>query len=100
MRCVYAPLNTNLSEGEFGFEFEDLPAKLLVVAPSHLMPNNIAVRVAEKMKVPVVELIPDQNVVGIFTLSAHPVLGPVVDPGATWSVSQREDLALVLHTSG
>ena len=94
LACTYAPLNRALTEAELVFEFEDLPAKAVVVLRGD--PNALRVRaVAERMHVAIIELLPSATEAGWFELAAVSVLGAVSAPSAT-----RDDVCLVLHTSG
>jgi len=109
LRCTFAPLNIGLSKDEFEFEFIDLPAKALIVQNKDKLDEqdaqntSNAVTVARKTKVEkLLELKPSEEFAGFFTLSKHPVGKPLKgDPmGNPLATVKREDLALVLHTSG
>jgi acyl-CoA synthetase (AMP-forming)/AMP-acid ligase II len=86
-----APLNPAYKDEEFAFYLEDLKAKALVVQQGVETPARA---VAQRIGVPVVELVPGAAA-GEFTLSGG-TPGTAAQPGA----AQAEDVALVLHTSG
>ncbi|CAK9056972.1 Oxalate--CoA ligase (Oxalyl-CoA synthetase) (Peroxisomal-coenzyme A synthetase) [Durusdinium trenchii] len=109
LRCTFAPLNIGLSRDEFEFEFADLPAKALVVQAKEGLSEEDqkntgnAVSVARKCKVEkLLELTPSKEVAGLFQLAKHaagkPLKGDAL--GNPLSSVKREQLALVLHTSG
>lgn len=109
LRCTFAPLNIGLSRDEYEFEFIDLPAKALVVQDKETLTEDDqahsanAIDVARKTKVEkLLELCPDKEVAGLFSLKKHtagrPIKGAAL--GNPLSSVSREDLALVLHTSG
>jgi len=109
LRCTFAPLNIGLSRDEYEFEFIDLPAKGLIVQNKETLDEadqqntGNAVAVARKTKVEkLLELKPSPDVAGLFTLTKHPVGKPLKgDPmGNPLESVKRDDLALVLHTSG
>ena len=99
LQCTYAPLSTKLTPAAFQFEFEDLPAKAVVVLAG-LPDGDDILTVAAHNNLPVIELCPSTEDVGLFTLqwrSGSHQLMPL-DVGRVWP--KREDIALVLHTSG
>eukprot|EP00440_Ansanella_granifera_P038163 gb/GFBE01041407.1/.p1 GENE.gb/GFBE01041407.1/~~gb/GFBE01041407.1/.p1 ORF type:complete len:581 (+),score=145.91 gb/GFBE01041407.1/:1-1743(+) len=109
LRCTFAPLNIGLSRDEFEFEFQDLPAKVLVVQSKDSLSeedqknSGNAVSVARKCKVEkLLELKPSTDFAGLFDLVKHaagkPLKGDAL--GNPLASVKREDLALVLHTSG
>jgi len=109
LRCTFAPLNIGLSRDEFEFEFLDLPAKALVVQDKETLSEQdqaqtgTAIGVARKAKVEkLLELFPSKEIAGLFTLKKHtagrPLKGAAL--GNPLLTVKREDLALVLHTSG
>jgi len=109
LRCTFAPLNIGLNKEEYEFEFIDLPAKALIVQNKEKLDEqdaantSNAVAVARKTKVEkLLELKPSEEFAGLFSLSKHPVGKPLKgDPmGNPLATVKREDLALVLHTSG
>jgi acyl-CoA synthetase (AMP-forming)/AMP-acid ligase II len=109
LRCTFAPLNIGLSREEFEFEFIDLPAKALVVQNKESLDEDDqknagnAVSVARKAKVPILlELTPDKTTAGLFTIAKHAAGKPMkgTPMGNPLTSVKREDLALVLHTSG
>lgn len=111
LRCVFAPLNANLSRGEFEFEFIDLPCACLIVQNRESMNEDeqlqagLAVGTARKTKVRrILTLTPSKNQAGLFRLAPHACMRKM-EPGPPAEVSphvtvKREQLALVLHTSG
>ena len=86
-----APLNPAYKAEEFEFYLLDLKAKALVVQQGVETPARA---VAEKLGVPVLELVPGAAA-GEFTLLGG-TAGAASRPGA----AGPEDVALVLHTSG
>jgi len=109
LRCTFAPLNIGLSREEYEFEFLDLPAKALVVQDKDSLSeedqtqSGNAIGVARKAKVEkLLELFPSTEIAGLFSLKKHtagrPLKGPAM--GNPLASVKREDLALVLHTSG
>lgn len=103
---IVAPLNLALSRDEYEFEFLDLPAKALIVqaksalrVEEDLRHSANALSMAMKVKVEkLLELTPSQDIAGLFELKGMSLKGgPMGDPTTT---VKREDLALVLHTSG
>ena len=93
--CATAPLNPAYRAEEFEFYLADLKARALVVERGSASP---AVEVAQRMGVPVVELVPDTAAgAGSFTLHcAAPPAGAAAQPGP----AQAGDVSMVLHTSG
>eukprot|EP00438_Fugacium_kawagutii_P000788 Skav204577 [mRNA] locus=scaffold767:50576:65077:- [translate_table: standard] len=78
LRCTFAPLNIGLSRDEFEFEFNDLPAKALIVQVKDGLNEEDqkntgnAVSVARKCKVEkLLELTPSKDVAGLFELAKH-----------------------------
>jgi len=109
LRCTFAPLNIGLSRDEFEFEFLDLPAKALVVQDKATLSEEDqahvgnAIGVARKAKVEkLMELFPSPEIAGLFTLKKHTAGRPLKGAplGNPLTSVKREDLALVLHTSG
>jgi len=109
LRCTFAPLNISLSRDEYEFEFNDLPAKALVVQSKDSLSeedqknSGNAISVARKCKVEkLLELVPSKEFAGLFDLAKHaagkPLKGDAM--GNPLTSVKREDLALVLHTSG
>jgi acyl-CoA synthetase (AMP-forming)/AMP-acid ligase II/acetyltransferase-like isoleucine patch superfamily enzyme len=88
-----APLNPSYRAKEFEFYLSDLKARALIIASEMDSPAR---EVALKRNIPVIELKPiSQAEAGIFELiGTHQTLQNGND------VSQPEDTALVLHTSG
>ena len=93
--CQYAPLNPNLKAKEYTFEFEDLPAKAVVVLRGAVC--QLALDMALQLKLPVIEMVVQQPA-GLFTLewlhNASEEALTISRPAA------RGHTALVLHTSG
>jgi acyl-CoA synthetase (AMP-forming)/AMP-acid ligase II len=90
-----APLNPVYRADEFEFYLSDLNAKALVVEKGSQSP---ALAVAEKLGVQILELTPSGEGAGAFTLAqAKPATAaaPAL-PGP----AQKDDIALILHTSG
>mmetsp|Transcript_3073 Transcript_3073/g.7062 ORF Transcript_3073/g.7062 Transcript_3073/m.7062 type:complete len:583 (+) Transcript_3073:125-1873(+) len=109
LRCTFAPLNIGLSRDEFEFEFTDLPAKALVVQAKDGLSEEDqkntgnAVSVARKCKVEkLLELTPSKEVAGLFQLGKHAAGKPLKGDALGNPVAsvKRDNLALVLHTSG
>jgi len=109
VRYTVAPLNLFLTAEEFEFEFEDLPAKGLIVQKNdslteeEAMATGTAVAQARKKKLPIImQLIPSPDVVGLFVLEKHavgkPLKGETLE--APLETVLRENICLVLHTSG
>ncbi|HEU4726955.1 MAG TPA: AMP-binding protein, partial [Kofleriaceae bacterium] len=90
-----APLNPAYRADEFEFYLTDLRARLLIVEAGKQSP---ALDIASKLGIPIARLVvtPERGA-GSFTLELPP--GPhaaAARPGA----AERDDIALVLHTSG
>lgn len=110
LHCTFAPLNIGLNRDDYEFEFIDLPAKVLVVqakdglSEEDQKSSGTAVSVARKCKVErLLELTPSKEVAGLFTLAKHAAGKPVTGAALGdkwWTQVKRDDLALVLHTSG
>jgi acyl-CoA synthetase (AMP-forming)/AMP-acid ligase II len=93
--CATAPLNPAYRAEEFEFYLVDLKARALVVERGSTSP---AVEVAQRMGVPVVELVPDATAgAGSFTLHCAT---PPADMAAQPGPAQAGDVSMVLHTSG
>ena len=93
--CATAPLNPAYRAEEFEFYLADLKARALVVERGSASP---AVEVAQRMGVPVVELVPDAAAgAGSFTLHCA---APPTDMAAQPGPAQAGDVSMVLHTSG
>jgi acyl-CoA synthetase (AMP-forming)/AMP-acid ligase II len=91
-----APLNPGYRADEFEFYLTDLNARILVVERGKDSP---AVDVANRLKVPVVRLVPTpQAGAGSFTLEFPAELAKAAPANA--GIAQPDDIALVLHTSG
>jgi len=110
LRCTFAPLNMMIRAEEFEFEFEDLPAKGLVVQhKAHLKGEEeekatvTAVAAARRKKLPIImQIVPDSETAGLFTIEKHaagkPLKGDTIGPPL--ATISRDQIALVLHTSG
>ena len=93
--CATAPLNPAYRAEEFEFYLGDLNARALLVERGSTSP---AVAVAQRVGVPVVELVADESAgAGSFTLQcATPPGTAAAHPG----LAQPGDVSMVLHTSG
>ncbi|MCS6891466.1 MAG: acyl--CoA ligase [Rhodovarius sp.] len=89
--AVTCPLNPGYREEEFAFYMEDLRARALIALHGQDSPARAA---AEKLHIPVLELIPGEAA-GSFTLAGGSPAAAAM-PG----LAEPEDVALVLHTSG
>ncbi len=93
--CTAAPLNMAYRADEFEFYLSDLKAKALVVARGSDTPARA---VAAKLGIAILELTPHpENGAGSFTISGAAHAGK---PIANGGLAQRDDIALILHTSG
>ena len=91
-----APLNPAYRTDEFEFYLSDLNAKALIVSRGSASP---AVAVAEKLGVPVLELVADTALpAGSFTLEPRAALD--AGPSPCGGRAQTGDVSMVLHTSG
>ncbi len=116
--AVCCPLNLNYRKREFEFYLSDLNAKVLITQPGYAQD---AIEVAEKLSIPVINLIPDGEAVGIFKLellasnphylnNKNKVNGLEKDDQAPEETEKSkrsmitepkpEDITLILHTSG
>ena len=93
-RCVFAPLNPNLTMAEVQFELTDLPAAAMITLAGDAKATMVKGCCAQA-GVTVIELTPSRTTVGLFTLSGAEVPTP-----PTAEPTRPSDLALVLHTSG
>jgi acyl-CoA synthetase (AMP-forming)/AMP-acid ligase II len=89
------PLNPAYRADEFDFYLSDLRAKALIVDKGSASP---AVEVARQLGVRLLELTPSAEGSGAFTLAAADGAGGA--PAAAGGLSQPQDVALILHTSG
>jgi acyl-CoA synthetase (AMP-forming)/AMP-acid ligase II len=96
MACyaVTAPLNPAYRPEEFAFYLSDLKARALIVQQGA---ETSARAVAAEQAIPVIELVPDPDAAGAFTLV--PPAGMTGTPSQGGSAG-ADDVALVLHTSG
>jgi acyl-CoA synthetase (AMP-forming)/AMP-acid ligase II len=91
-----APLNPAYRAEEFEFYLSDLKAKALVVERGSASPAR---EVAAKLGIPVVEIASaPADPAGVFELV--PAAGAAASPAANGGFAGRDDVALVLHTSG
>lgn len=91
--AISAPLNPGYQAPEFDFYLSDLKAKALIIQSGM---NSPAIAVAEARNIPIIELVPQLSApAGIFQLVSDSNLPPVGN-----ALSQSEDVALILHTSG
>ncbi len=88
------PLNPAYRAEEFEFYLSDLRAKALVVAQGS---DSAAVRVADALGVSVLELVAG-DAAGRFTIAPRGARAPA--PSDAPRYAQRQDIALILHTSG
>ena len=103
LQCVYGPLSTKLTPVDLKFKFEDLPAKAVVVLAGLPDGDDILTAAAHCGDLPIIELSPSVEDVGLFTLqwrSGSTQLPPLSAANGDRVWPKREDLALVLHTSG
>ncbi len=92
--CACAPLNPAYPLDEFRFSMSDLHVKALVAIPGN---ENPARKAAAALEIPVVDLRPDPQTAGVFTLSSDmPIDESISEP----IQAGMDDAALVLHTSG
>jgi oxalate---CoA ligase len=89
-----APLNPAYRADEYEFYFSDLNAKALVIEAGF---DNPAIAVAQKLGVPIIDLVPTVGAAGGFTLEPR---GAMTGKAVTTGFSSPDDIALVLHTSG
>ncbi|MCB0210923.1 MAG: AMP-binding protein [Anaerolineae bacterium] len=87
-----APLNPAYRAPEYDFYLSDLEAKALVILAGM---DSAAIEVAKARHIPIIELTPQADAAGLFSLSgeAQPLTAEV-------GPSQAGEVALVLHTSG
>ena len=89
--CIAAPLNPAFREDEFRFYMEDLNIRALIVETDSISP---AMAAATSLGIPVIDLESHERA-GDFTL--HPMIRGDTQNGG---LSGKDELALVLHTSG
>ena len=95
--CTYAPLNPALDDAEVRFEFDDLPAKAVVVEEGNPI-NKVTLAAAAEMGVSVLELTPLGGRTGAGTFSIWQARSAL--PAVPRELGRRGDICLVLHTSG
>jgi acyl-CoA synthetase (AMP-forming)/AMP-acid ligase II/acyl carrier protein len=92
--CTCAPLNPAYLMDEFKFSMEDLHVKALVTLPGS---DHPARKAAGNLGIPIVDLEPDLEFAGIFSLTCDlPIDETISEP----ILAGIDDVALVLHTSG
>ena len=89
-----APLNPAYRADEYEFYLSDLNAKALVIEAGM---DNPVIGVAQKLGVPIIDLVPQAGPAGGFTLEPR---GAMSGKPTSSGFSQPDDIALVLHTSG
>ena len=90
--AVTAPLNPAYREDEYAFYMDDLKAKALVVMQGD---DGPAVKAAQKAGIGIVHLsVPDGAAAGSFVLSSD------ASGTADTAAPSKDDVALILHTSG
>jgi len=87
-----APLNPAYRAAEFDFYLGDLNAKAVIVQTTIDSPVR---DVAMQRNIPLIELIPDVNTAGLFTLDGEPTRSDT-----RVEFAEADDVALILHTSG
>lgn len=87
-----APLNPAYRASEFEFYLEDLSARALIIQPGV---SQAAREVASKLSIPIIELNPNSEAGGLFSLT-----GKKISNSVNTGLAKPEDIALVLHTSG
>ena len=104
---TFAPLNPDLTEDLVTFQLEDLPAAALIVLAGKRGRYSVARGAADCLGIRVVELEPDTQTCGLFTLTragadtdAGVGSAPAPTPAAPAPDVTRDTAALVLHTSG
>jgi acyl-CoA synthetase (AMP-forming)/AMP-acid ligase II len=90
--CTCAPLRPSYNEKDFEFYLNDINAKALIIKKSF---ETVARKVAEKLDIKIIELVPSSNSAGKFQLK-HSITTKDINP----VFSGQDDTALVLHTSG
>ena len=91
-----APLNPNYRATEYDFYLADLEAKALIIQEGVAEP---AVEVAKQRNIPIIKLTPSEAGAGLFTLDASGT-SLETDNIDGLTLSELDDVALVLHTSG
>lgn len=87
-----APLNPAYREEEFDFYLSDLNARALVIQKDMESPARA---VAERRNIPIIELVPDLETAGKFSL-----IGDDNDRTLIPGMAEAGEIGLVLHTSG
>jgi acyl-CoA synthetase (AMP-forming)/AMP-acid ligase II/acyl carrier protein len=90
--CASAPLNPAYKAAEFEYYLSDLQVGGLLTLQGMDTP---ALESAHKLNIPVIELVPDKQVAGLFTLAGTP--RPLK---GGQGFAEEGDTALLLHTSG
>lgn len=109
LRCTFAPLNVQLRAEEFEFEYQDLPAKGVLVQHKDSLgeeagkSTGIAIASARRAKIPIVmQLSPSTTTVGLFSIQKHAASKPLKGTLLEFPLDTvtQDHIALVLHTSG
>jgi acyl-CoA synthetase (AMP-forming)/AMP-acid ligase II/acyl carrier protein len=87
-----APLNPSYRAAEFDFYLSDLEVDGLLCLQGLHSP---AITSAKKLSIPIIELVPDEDVAGLFSLS-----GAARVLKSQSGFAEEKDTALLLHTSG
>jgi len=87
-----APLNPAYRADEFNFFLSDLRASALVLMAESDSPAR---NVAKAQAIPIIELEPDKDIAGLFTLRSE-----IVVSKKNIAPTVSDDTALILHTSG
>ena len=96
--AICCPLNPNYRTPEWEFYLSDLQPKFLLTQEG-VSPE--AIQVAQRLNISIIELIPDSENKGNFTLDLKSVSTKTQSfPQSKITPSSAEDIALVLHTSG
>ena len=106
-QCVFAPISPSLTEKQVLFELEDLSAVALVLQRGEATSSSNAKlkACAESLGVRVIELIPDASVCGVFALeevstNKEDQVRRTESEVRGENKPTRDNVALVLHTSG
>mmetsp|Transcript_10770 Transcript_10770/g.18277 ORF Transcript_10770/g.18277 Transcript_10770/m.18277 type:complete len:1054 (+) Transcript_10770:105-3266(+) len=90
-QCGFAPVDPLTGDEELGFTISDLPAKSVLATPENLL--------RKLPDVPVITLIPDKMVGGLFSMHSSHQPMPCTAPHSLGSPGPNS-IALLLHTSG
>lgn len=105
---AFAPLNLNLCAQDMEFELGNVPAAAVIVLASVPGPGAAARAAAVSLGIRIIELLPDADICGLFSLQGCGQHTEGVVSGSADSCAQvpatttsgRDALALVMHTSG